>query len=286
MTGWPTPWPRTCWPASCSPSSRRRPSPRSASAGFPFVTQVLGGSFSSVQVTADDAERRGGAGRGGHSHLDATLTGHSGHRWLSEHRGRPSRGQARWSNSNGISAVTGHRVAALPTTGCDGLLGADRPAVHRRLHHGSAAARTSTPRRSPWRTPQVNVAYGRRAPGGGRCGVPHRAATDPDPEPAVRHLGDRSDRSAGRRAAVRYGAGHPAPRPESTGRRGSGQMAVCSRTCFTRIGSRRRRRSRDERHRAPSRPRSGRPGGARRRRRAASGVRGGSRPRAGCRRRR
>lgn len=43
--------------------------------GFPFVTQVLGGSFSSVQVTADDATVTDGETTVAISHLDATLTG-------------------------------------------------------------------------------------------------------------------------------------------------------------------------------------------------------------------
>jgi hypothetical protein len=43
--------------------------------GFPFVTQVLGGSFSSVQVTADDATVQGGDTSVAVTHLDATLTG-------------------------------------------------------------------------------------------------------------------------------------------------------------------------------------------------------------------
>lgn len=43
--------------------------------GFPFVTQVLGGSFSSVQVTADDATVKEGPTSVAIAHLDATLTG-------------------------------------------------------------------------------------------------------------------------------------------------------------------------------------------------------------------
>jgi hypothetical protein len=43
--------------------------------GFPFVTQVLGGSFSSVQVTADDATVQEGSTSVAIAHLDATLTG-------------------------------------------------------------------------------------------------------------------------------------------------------------------------------------------------------------------
>jgi len=43
--------------------------------GFPFVTQVLGGSFSSVQVTADDATVADGETTVEIAHLDATLTG-------------------------------------------------------------------------------------------------------------------------------------------------------------------------------------------------------------------
>jgi len=43
--------------------------------GFPFVTQALGGSFSSVQVTADDATVTDGNTTVAISHLDATLTG-------------------------------------------------------------------------------------------------------------------------------------------------------------------------------------------------------------------
>ena len=43
--------------------------------GFPFVTQVLGGSFSSVQVMADDATVQEGPTSVAIAHLDATLTG-------------------------------------------------------------------------------------------------------------------------------------------------------------------------------------------------------------------
>ena len=43
--------------------------------GFPFVTQVLGGSFSSVQVIADDATVQEGPTSVAIAHLDATLTG-------------------------------------------------------------------------------------------------------------------------------------------------------------------------------------------------------------------
>lgn len=43
--------------------------------GFPFVTQALGGSFSSVQVTADDATVQDGDSTIAIAHLDATLTG-------------------------------------------------------------------------------------------------------------------------------------------------------------------------------------------------------------------
>lgn len=42
--------------------------------GFPFVTQALSGSFSSVQVTADDATVQNGQTSVALSHLDATLT--------------------------------------------------------------------------------------------------------------------------------------------------------------------------------------------------------------------
>ncbi|GAA3712301.1 hypothetical protein GCM10022204_34000 [Microlunatus aurantiacus] len=42
--------------------------------GFPFVTQVLGGSFSSVRVTATDATVQGETAAVAVSHLDATLT--------------------------------------------------------------------------------------------------------------------------------------------------------------------------------------------------------------------
>lgn len=42
--------------------------------GFPFVTQALGGSFSSVQVTADNATVTGGDTTVTIAHLDATLT--------------------------------------------------------------------------------------------------------------------------------------------------------------------------------------------------------------------
>ncbi|HEU5483988.1 MAG TPA: DUF2993 domain-containing protein [Microlunatus sp.] len=42
--------------------------------GFPFVTQALGGSFSSVQVTADDATVSEGETTVEIAHLDATLT--------------------------------------------------------------------------------------------------------------------------------------------------------------------------------------------------------------------
>lgn len=43
--------------------------------GFPFVTQVVGGSFSSVEVTADDATIQDGDSTVAIAHLDATLTG-------------------------------------------------------------------------------------------------------------------------------------------------------------------------------------------------------------------
>ena len=43
--------------------------------GFPFVTQALGGSFSSVQVTADNATVQDGETAVSIAHLDATLTG-------------------------------------------------------------------------------------------------------------------------------------------------------------------------------------------------------------------
>ena len=43
--------------------------------GFPFVTQVLGGSFSSVRVTADDATITEGPSTVAIARLDATLTG-------------------------------------------------------------------------------------------------------------------------------------------------------------------------------------------------------------------
>jgi hypothetical protein len=43
--------------------------------GFPFVTQVLGGSFASVQVSADDATIQDADSSVAITHLDATLTG-------------------------------------------------------------------------------------------------------------------------------------------------------------------------------------------------------------------
>jgi hypothetical protein len=42
--------------------------------GFPFVTQVLGGSFSSVRVTADDATLQSDSQAVAVAHLDVTLT--------------------------------------------------------------------------------------------------------------------------------------------------------------------------------------------------------------------
>jgi LmeA-like phospholipid-binding len=43
--------------------------------GFPFITQVLGGSFSSVEVNADDATVKEGSNTVAIARLDATLTG-------------------------------------------------------------------------------------------------------------------------------------------------------------------------------------------------------------------
>lgn len=78
--------------------------------GFPFVTQVLGGSFSSVQVIADDATVEDATRTVSIAHLDATLTGITAtDRYQNIVAGR---GEATvlvdWA---GVSTLAGHQVS-------------------------------------------------------------------------------------------------------------------------------------------------------------------------------
>jgi len=78
--------------------------------GFPFVTQVLGGSFSSVQVTADDATVQEGPTSVAISHLDATLTGITAsdrYQNVVADRGEAT-ALVDWT---GVSALAGHQLS-------------------------------------------------------------------------------------------------------------------------------------------------------------------------------
>lgn len=81
--------------------------------GFPFVTQALGGSFSSVQVTADNATVQDGETAVTIAQLDATLTGITAtDRYQNIVAGR---GEARavvdWA---GVGAMLGQNVTYVP----------------------------------------------------------------------------------------------------------------------------------------------------------------------------
>lgn len=78
--------------------------------GFPFVTQVLGGSFSSVQVTADDATVQEGATSVAIARLDATLTGITAtdrYQNIVADRGEAT-ALVDWT---GVSALAGHQLS-------------------------------------------------------------------------------------------------------------------------------------------------------------------------------
>ena len=77
--------------------------------GFPFVTQVLGGSFSSVQVTADDATVTGGADHGGHRPPRRDPDRDHGHGPLPEHRGATGARPPRWSTGPASARWPGTR---------------------------------------------------------------------------------------------------------------------------------------------------------------------------------
>ena len=137
---------------SCSRSCRRRPSPTVDIGGFPFVTQVLGGSFSSVQVTADDATVPDGTDHGGHRPPRRDPDRDHGHGPLPERRRGPGRGHRagrldRHQHAGRAAAeLRGRRPDA------DRLLGADRPAVASTATSPVGRSWTWTRRPSPWRT--------------------------------------------------------------------------------------------------------------------------------------
>ncbi len=84
--------------------------PEVSIAGFPFVTQVLSGSFSSVQVTADDATVKEGPTTVAIAHLDATLSGITAtdrYQNIVADRGEAS-ALVDWA---GISTLAGHQVS-------------------------------------------------------------------------------------------------------------------------------------------------------------------------------
>lgn len=81
--------------------------------GFPFVTQVLGGSFSSVQVTADDATVQDGPRAVAIAHLDVTLTGITAtdrYQNIVADRGEAS-ALVDWA---GVSTLAGHQLSYEP----------------------------------------------------------------------------------------------------------------------------------------------------------------------------